>query len=502
MHSLTFYSMMLSAWFFFAWFFLRGASAMRPSSLQRMYTLLWMFIGGFALLVFTTVLAQNFQIAGGYFVMFYFATIFFALVISYVELFFLPKKSVYVSRFDQADGPRRNSESASRPLTGTTGGARSEDRPLLDDDATETTSLLRGDRRSFRRYGSRRQSTSEGAESVERQGLQDLGDPYPGEQEWSGKLPSSLWLLQFLLLGPIVLILVGQVALILTSALSQTPSDGSSSLFIYIAFAAIATLLAAPMGPFIHRFTYHVPTFLFFICVGTVIYNLVAFPFSRDNRLKVYFIQQIDLESGANTVSLTGLDGYVQKIIRDIPSAQGQKLNCTTPDVAVRKELTKCAWAGLPAHVVPKAAAPFSNATRPSGWLDFAIAQGSRANEATIRVVGQNTRACRILFDAPIADLAVAGAVSDPRFNATGSNGSREVRLWHREWSQPWNVSIAWSADADADAARSGRVVCLWSDANAGEIPAFDEVLHYMPNWAVATKFGDGLVEGWKRFKV
>lgn len=487
---------------------------MRPSALQRIYTLIWLFIGGFALLIFVTVLARHYQIAGGYFAMFYFAAIFFALLISYIELFFAPSKANFVGHRDNNNASRRNSEAPSRPLSGTTSGARSQDRPLLDDDATETTSLLRGDRRSFAHYGSRRQSVSDGADREEYNGSADLGTAYPGEQEWSGTMPSSLWILQFLLLVPITVILVGQIALLMTSALYQTPQDGASSLLIYIAFAVFTALLLAPTGPFLHRFTYHIPTFLFFVCVGTLIYNLVAFPFSRDHRLKLYFVQEVDLDTGENAVSLTGLDEYVQRAIKEIPSAYGKRYNCTQPDVVSRQNLIKCSWAGLPARVVPKVkVAPFGNNTSPSSWLDYEITHRKGANNATIRVVGQNTRACRILFDTPIADLAVAGAVSDPRFNATGPNGSRSVRLWHREWSQPWNVSVTWDPPGPPNLNRhqnnqistptlSGRVVCLWSDANAGAIPAFDEVQHYLPYWAVATKYSDGLVEGSKRFMI
>jgi hypothetical protein len=493
--------MMFCAWFFMSWFILRGASAMRPSALQRLYSLLWLFIGGFLLQIVATVLAQRYQIAGGYFVLFYFAAIFFALAISYIELFFVPSKASFVGSFDTGESNHSHEGPSSRPLTGTTTGDRSDDRPLLDDDATETTSLLRGDRRSFARYGSRRQSVSEGTEHEETHSALNLGHPYPGEQEWSGKLPGWLWIVQFLLLVPIVTILVGQVALILTSALYQTPQDGGSSLFIYLAFAALTTLVLAPAGPFIHRFTHHVPTFLFFICVGTVIYNLVAFPFSRDNRLKVYFIQQVDLDTGANAVSLTGLNGYVQKVIAEIPSAQGKQVNCSTPEVASRARLRKCAWPGPTPRVVPQMTR-YSNKTYLDTWVDYSVVKGAQANNATIRVLGQNTRGCRILFDTPIADLAVDGGVSDPRFNVTGQRGAREVRLWHREWSQPWNVSVAWNRD-NKNSTLSGRVVCLWSDANtAGVIPAFDEVQHYLPQWAVVSKYGDGLVEGSKRFKV
>ncbi|CAE7194976.1 hypothetical protein CFE70_007493 [Pyrenophora teres f. teres 0-1] len=497
------WSMMLSAWFFVAWFFSRGADAMRPSALQRMYALIWLFIGSFVLLTIVTVFVNNYQVVAGYPALFYFAVVFVAIMLSYLELFFAPTKSAYARHFEHDANSRRNSDSASRPLTGSTTAARSDDRPVADDDATEITSLLRGDRRGFTRYGSRRDSASEGGED-QAQGSQrlDLGNVYPGEQEWSGKLPSWIWIIQLLLLAPLVIVLVGQVALLLTSALYQTPSDGNSPLFIYLAIAALSVLLLAPTGPFIHRFTYHVPTFLFLVCLGTVIYNLVAFPFSRDHRLKVYFVQRVNCETGANTVSLTGLDSYVQRIVGELPSAQDQPLNCTTPDVATRKELKTCEWEGLPAKVVPNAAgaAPFGNETNTGRWLEYSIHKGNRSNKATMLVVGLNTRACRIVFDSPISGLAVTGAVSDPRFKPVGAAGSREVRLWHREFGQPWNVGLTW--DAEEHAKLSGRVVCLWSDANTGSIPAFDEVQHYLPVWAIPSKISDGLVEGFKRFEI
>jgi hypothetical protein len=493
--------MMLSAWFIVAWFFSRGADAMRPSVLQRMYALIWLFIGSFALLALVTVFVNNYQVAAGYPALFYFAAVFIAILISYLELFFAPSKSAYARHLEEANQSRPNSESASRPLTGSTSAARSD--AVVDDDATETTSLLRGDRRGFTRYGSRRGSRSEGGDDHDHGPHRlDLGHAYPGEQEWSGRMPSWIWVIQFGILAPVVIILVGQVALLLTSALYQTPSDGNSPLFIYLAIAALSVLLLAPVGPFIHRFTYHIPTFLFLVCVATVIYNLVAFPFSRDHRLKVYFVQRVNCETGVNTVSLTGLDGYIQRIVAELPSAQGEQLNCTTPEVATRKELKTCEWQGLPAKVVSKAAqaAPFSNRTTTSSWIEHSIHKGNSSNKATIRVVGQNTRACRIVFDSPITELAVADGVSDPRFKPVGAAGSQEVRLWHREFGQPWNVGVTWNAKEQSKL--SGKIVCLWSDANTGDIPAFDEVQHYLPVWAIQSKISDGLVEGFKHFEV
>jgi hypothetical protein len=62
------------------------------------------------------------------------------------------------------------------------------------------------------------------------------------------------------------------------------------------------------------------------------------------------------------------------------------------------------------------------------------------------------------------------------------------------------NVSVTWNTKENSKL--SGRIICLWSDANAGEIPAFDEVQHYLPVWAIPSKISDGLVEGYKHFQI
>ncbi|CBX93599.1 hypothetical protein LEMA_P032730.1 [Plenodomus lingam JN3] len=362
-------AMMLSAWFAVSWFLLHGADAMRPSALQRMYSLLWLFIGSFCLLVFFTILANNHQVAAGYPSLFCFATVFLANVLSFLELFLAPPKSAYAWNVHQ------NADGGSRPLTSSATAARSDNRATTDDDATETTSLLSGNRRSFARHDAgRRDAINEGANSQEPESRRrlDLGQPHSGEQEWSGKLPSWIWIVQFSLLAPMIVILVGQIALLLTSALYQTPSDGNSPLYIYTSIAALAVFLVAPIGPFIHRFTHHVPTFLFLLCVATTIYNLVAFPFSEQHKLKVYFVQRVDCDTGVNTVSLTGLDGYVQRIAGNMPSAQQSSLNCSTPDIVTRKELRMCEWEGLHPNVVSPTS-QYSNKTRATDWIDYEI---------------------------------------------------------------------------------------------------------------------------------
>src|ERR1700761_7039430 len=119
---------MLSVWFSVTWFLLRGADFMRPSALQRMYSLLWLFVVSWLLLLGDAILQYSIALAGGYFIVFYFAATFVALTISYLELFALPTKSAYANLRSLETATSADSQRAT---------VGSE-----DDDATENTSLL------------------------------------------------------------------------------------------------------------------------------------------------------------------------------------------------------------------------------------------------------------------------------------------------------------------------------------------------------------------------
>ncbi|KAL1628146.1 hypothetical protein SLS56_005966 [Neofusicoccum ribis] len=558
------WSMMLSAFFCITWFILRGGAAMRPSALTRTYGLLWIYIIAYALLVLATVAQNNFQLAGVYFLVIYFASAFFALLISYLELFALPKKKTYVqhiSEVSESPGSRTPGSirtaltpTSSRPLTAATAVADPsshhkvrEDRRNSneDDDATETTSLLRSEHpRTFSRgYGSRHGSRRASLDarsvlsvSTNRRRTLHPEPTFPGEQAWSGNLPRWTWLLQLLLVVPINLILVGQVALLITSALHQTLADGSSALTVYLLIAVFTVLLLLPSLPFVHRFSMRLPTFVFLVFIGCLIYNLVAFPFSPANKLKVYFIQRVDLDTGINEASLTGLDGFVQPIIAQLPSASGQDIQCGPPDAANRAGLIKCSWRGITPAVVPRDSdskhpvPPGDDLKYLSSWVQFNASRThpdderdstASANSANITIVGRNTRGCRLFFDPPATSLDVRGASESSRYPHTGPDGTNELRLWSREWERPFVVDVGWDgADESERSGRGrrrkggkesedkirgldGRAQCIWSDANEkGLIPALDEIRANIPRWAIVSKLADGLVEGTKRFSL
>lgn len=513
------WSMMISAWVFVTWFFSRAADFWRPSALHRVYSLLWMFTGGWVLLVVVTILEQHRKIGGGYFILFYFAAIFLATTVALLELFGLPRKSNYAVEIDGSEerpSASVQSASGSRPLTATTEAQSGEntvqgENDTNDDDdteeenPTESTSLLRNDRpATFAHYTTTHPDQNDG--EVDAHECKTHHGVFGDEQPWSWALPKWTWVFQFLLLAPIVIILVGQIGLLVLTGTYQTLADGNSAFTIYICVAVLTVLIFAPLGPFIHRYTYHIPTFLFLVFIGTLIYNLVAFPFSANNRLKLYFQQTVDLDTGLNEVSLTGIGGiYMDEIIRSIPSAAGQKIRCSNS--LVRQGLTECAWSGLSPKVVkdtiPSGVPPSLGY---SNWLSSNVIRSPNRTEAQFRLWGHDTRACKIQFKRPVSDFSIKGAGEDKRFQKVPEGGSKEIRLWSRTWEKPWSVKVRWQVGGDEKnrgRGLDGRVVCLWSDDNeTGVIPALDEIRHFAPDWVAIQKLGDGLVEGSKAFAV
>lgn len=506
------WSMMLAAWFSIAWFFTKMADKVRPTAFNRMYTILWLYIISWIALVFVTIGENNLKIASGYFMVIYNASVFAALLISYLELLALPKKSKYVEHVAGAGSPRSTrpaSISSRRLLDETEEPPRSSEGDT--EEANERTGLLRsGERRTqntFARFGRRRNQDVNGP-------LDEREDPflaksYGAEQAWSGSLPQWTWILQFLILAPINIILIGQIALFATSALHQTPADGSAVLPIYLIMAALTVLLMLPLAPFLHRFTFHLPTFFFFIFVGCLIYNLLAFPFSRDARLKHYFIQTVDLDTGLNTVQLTGADGFVQNVADELPSVAGQALNCSDAADPRRVGLQTCYWKGLAPNVVPSTEKSLAKGGSPKDyykdWVKYNVS--TSGDSALLTFSGKESKNCRIHFDTPASSVHILNTTdiidsnSKPtRRDDRDSRGSSQVILFSRSWEKEFQVNVTW-ADGEAKG-KSGRVGCMWSDVNQpGVVPALDEIWRYEPVWSVVSKGNDGLVEGWRDWK-
>ena len=530
------WSMMLSAWLATAWICLSTADHFRPTAFQRLYTILWISLDGWFLLVAATIAEQRQKIAGTYLVFFYYACMFLATTVSLLELFGLPRKSEYVAAIQgaapqdagaQQDPSRRSSAQRLEPSDEEGLRANADDD---EDDTDERTSLIRGaptGRTTFKHYTSPDQRAEATHEEVDPDTKRVV---YGLEQPWSHSLPSYLWLLEFLLIATIPIILIGQASLLISGALSQTLADGSDPLLVYLAISILSILLLLPLGPFLHRYTYHIPLFLFLVFIGTLLYNLLAFPFSPANRLQVQFVQQLDLDTGLNNVTITGVNNgpYLLSTVNSLPSSAGQTPICKSSN---QKRLKECTYSGLPPNTVPN--------TDYKDYLSFNISLNPNSvTSARFRLSARNTRACKILFNQNISDFHIDGSgAEDPRFpKVSKEKGSKELRLWSRIWEREWSGEVHWNAkhktgeratagqendwgrgskglDEKKASRRAGeggkgdgiegQVVCLWSDANTpGTIPALDELWRFAPGWVAVTKARDGLVEGVRKWRI
>ena len=499
------WAMSISLFFSAFWFLMAGCNFVRPSALHRGYALIWMFIFGWILLVAATVTEDRLKLGFGYMFAFYEFAIFLATLISLCELFALPtKNSLSHASHDQ----REISQGLEAVPTSDAIIAPSDENDDEETGATETTPLVRRESGQSRTFGTTfairyRQGVTE---TDDINGDDDPAGPhvFGNEQKWSAKLPTWTWLLQFLLIGPFTLVIVGQIGLLVVTATAQTATDGSPALVPYLLVTIFSILLVLPVGPFIHRITHHVPTALFLVFVATLIYNLTAFPFSANNRHKAYFQQVVDLDSGVNRVIITGVEDYAREIISTIPSAAGQEISCSS-DPRLRGGMPFCFYEGPMPKVVGNADDEEAPEIGYKYWLAYDAERVPGKNKARFRIWGEQTKACALRFDDPFTSFQVEGAAPNNEDSANVGE-SNQIKLWHRDWKREWVVDVEWAASEGkqpGEEDRWGTVVCLWSDHNQpGVIPALDEVEKFMPVWTSVVKLSDGLVEGRKRFNV
>ncbi|MCJ1307133.1 hypothetical protein MMC25_000779 [Agyrium rufum] len=514
------WSMMFSAWVFVVWFLSRAADFVRPSAFHRSYALIWMFAGGWLVLVLTTVSENNFNIASGYFTVFYFAAIFLATSIAFLELFGLSKKTVYAEIVDGTAGSnghgREGSLSSANLLAAEdeepaiNGGGNGDEEP---EEATESTSLLRGAKSNFNHYTTPSRARDDHEEPVDES--IDEGKKarvYGHEQPWSWSLPTWTWLLQFLIIATTAMIFVAPLGLLIMSALHQTLSDGNSALIVYLFAAVITILVLAPLGPFLHRYTYHIPMFLLCVFAGTLIYNLVAFPFSASNRLKVYFLQTVDLDTGLNDVVLSTIGSpFINAILDSLPSTAGQ---IVTTGNARRPGLIDYSWPGVAPRVVQPPPTEYPGVPPQFGfadWLNYNVTRPSPStpsnpHSAQFHLSGRNTRSCQIRFNRAISSFHVAGqAPQSSLFQNVGEDGSKAIKLWSREWEKEWEVDVTWEVGGGEDdqGGLDGKVLCFWNDEGKRKtIPALEEMRRFAPVWVAPCVETDGLVMGSKSFLI
>ncbi|KAJ3837131.1 hypothetical protein F5878DRAFT_726288 [Lentinula raphanica] len=180
---------------------------------------------------------------------------------------------------------------------------------------------------------------------------------------------------------------------------------------------------------------------------------------------------------------------------------------------------------------------------------------------ARFSISANNNRACRLYFDHPVEMFRVRTVDDQQSLLQEDKDGHDDddeaswrvqrgfesdyyemLRLWTREWGKTFVVDLQWSNKSsllardnpDSVIAQqtlsanskklTGRVACEWVEyesgmvgmglstsplpspsgkrVSGGKIPALEEILTYLPKWAVVSKLTDGLVEVEERFEL
>ncbi|RYP66757.1 hypothetical protein DL769_005933 [Monosporascus sp. CRB-8-3] len=509
----TVWAMMLSLFYFVFWTIMAGANFARPSALHRGYAIFWLFLIDWAILVVNTVFEDRYEIGAGYIFIFSQAAVFLASAIALCELFALPRKTSFARHGQDSNdgsnipssGPHVEDNRVAPGRTEADEGYGEEEEPEPPA-ATETTPLV-GSSSGFNErqtmFGTTYRRSI--AALTDNASLSNDGNrgPYEFEQPWSANLPSWVWIVQFLLLGPLMIVLIGQIGLTLVSSVSQTGADGSSLLLPYLLVAFFGILLLLPITPFMHRVTHHIPMFLLVVFIATLIYNLAAFPFSPESRYKVYFQQTVDLDTGSSRVSYVGLEEYVRLAVAQLPSAMGKNLNCTEDNR--RHGLTDCSYDGSDILPTLIEAIPDGSALerRFTDWVTYNISRSQGDNKATFVIDAEETRSCAITFEKPISSFKVhGGSEPDERFGAAPKRGFEKLTLYRRDWDSPWKVDVKWEVSPGEESEIKGQITCGWDDVNRpGTVPAYEEGIKFTPAWVALSKLAPGLLKGSKAFK-
>ncbi|KKA28202.1 hypothetical protein TD95_003312 [Thielaviopsis punctulata] len=514
--------MMISLAFASLWLVVRGADAMRPTALHRTYALMWLYIGGWFILLAISIAESQWKSVSGYSLVMMHSTVFVAFLIGLLEMFSLPSKKDYAMQAYDAERAYQETQAAAN-ATATATSADGDDRALISPTpgeidsrslvsecpepiASEETPLLGGGGPATNNLRSFRTTFASGYRrsvvAIARRHLNSHTEKYGNEQDWSADMHTWTWLLQALILGPVNLMLLAPTGLFLVSSMNQTGADGSNSLISYAFCGMFAILMSVLALPFLHRVPSRIPMLLAAVFVVTLAYNLLAFPFSAQARYKAYFQQSIDVDTGVSTVRLDGLEEYIRPIIASIPASSGAHVECLGGDS--RSGLVACKFNTTnQLHTQPNPVTGHVGVAPDFVTVNVTRGAGG-ARSASLHIDGVNTKACFVRFNGPVRNYAVAaGEPWDTRF-APRPREVCQMKLWRREWTKTWTLDVEWTAEAEKAAPGGklgGEVACIWADANRrGNIPVLDEFLAFAPEWAAITKRAEGLVEGTKQF--
>ncbi|ETS77026.1 hypothetical protein PFICI_10900 [Pestalotiopsis fici W106-1] len=483
----TVWATTISLFYLVFWAVMTISNDVRPSALHRGYVIFWLFTILWIALTIITALEHQFHLAMGYPFILLEAVVSIAAIISLLELCALPTKTKFAQSVHDdhetrdfhanlsSNGPPENDEEN-----------HSDEEDHLE--VNETSPLFQGNSNRHSRFPSTTFGTvyRQSIASIRKMAPRPIAPevtalPFGDEQIWSAKLPSSLWFVQFLLIGPLFLVVITNHALALVASISQSNVGENHLLPAYLMLAAFSALFILPLTPFIHRGQRLLPLIMLVTCTMTITFNLITFPFDESNKYKMHFSQEVDLKTEKSVIHFIGVEEHVRYALTRLPSAMGQEIVCI-PQKPGSHGLDICSFDGSDMM-------PDLGEKRVNSWVSFSSSRDGKDIRLTID--GEETRKCGMDFSNPITYFQVDG--SD---EAVEKDYLDNITLYRRSWDTPWNVQVKLATDEEVEV----RVWCEWGEFR--RLPILEEAVHYLPEWVTLTSFGNNLLYGSRTYTV
>ncbi|KAG2734136.1 hypothetical protein G9P44_002142 [Scheffersomyces stipitis] len=351
------------------------------------------------------------------------------------------------------------------------------------------------------------------------------------------------WSIQFLTIVPISTYLIYNSGFLVVDGINKSIQESLiSQNLIYKLLQTFAISLSIPLLPFIFKVNRLFVLALFLISTIGVLFVATADSFNVANPLKLRFIQYIDLDKSAQDsfVSVIGREASpLQFVLSDIPSVKDSKgaVAC----VPTRDGLQDCSYkSSLDPKLVPGAKSfddylkvdilknSSSNVDYPFGLLTGEIRIRVPKNRECVLDFkpSESTKIVSPFKDSPVKTVIVykgkksattkeVEAESIPEGFSKDKDGNYvykdlvgidQLQLNKLDWDKSYHVGFQWVpnfSDVDINMKKSATnklnvsVKCFWAELGKGEestIPAYEELLHYSPNYVSWANSAKGLV--------
>lgn len=363
------------------------------------------------------------------------------------------------------------------------------------------------------------------------------------------KFLSYDWLLQFLIIVPTSFVIFSDASFFIIDGVHKSLQESLfSEQFIYEVIQISSIALVLPFLPFIFKFNRLIVLALLYVIIFGYVSIVFDKPFDQENPMKLRFIQSVDLNVSPKDsyVNIFGREhSGLESVIKDLPSLKLSNEALLCDPLGDGNEV--CSFKSTLPPILS------SNATTFADDLKIEILKNSSSNKdhpfglltGEIRITVPENRMCHLSFnrsesktsfvsgfdypDTPVKTVVVfsdeenesilsSSLTSIPEGFSRDKDGNyiykdlkgiNDLQLLKLDWKKAYHIGFQWVPSVidfstqDTTLYKLGvHVECFWADLAPSSadsdvyypIPAYNELLHYSPNFVTWANRDRGLV--------